>query len=68
MQNDRRADRAKVIAKVEPHFPSRALAFAWFITEPLAGFAGRTAKQLVEEGRVEDVIRYIDSVDAGSHA
>ena len=34
----------------------------------LAGFDGRTAMQLVQEDRADDVLRYIDAIDAGMHA
>lgn len=38
----------------------------WFRTEPLPMFGRRTAEQLVSAGRVDDVIRLIDSFHAGA--
>ncbi|MGV3491935.1 MAG: antitoxin Xre/MbcA/ParS toxin-binding domain-containing protein [Devosia sp.] len=58
----------EVINKVEPRFGSALIAYAWYRSEPLAGFAGQTAMQLVRAGRAEDVLDYIDAVDAGVHA
>jgi hypothetical protein len=58
----------EIINKVEPRFGSALMAYAWYRSEPLAGFSGRTAMQLVRDGRAEDVLDYIDAVDAGVHA
>lgn len=58
----------EVLNKVEPRFGSALLAYAWYRSEPLAGFSGRTAMHLVGEGRATDVLEYIDAVDAGVHA
>jgi hypothetical protein len=37
----------EIINKVEPRFGSALMAFAWYRSEPLPGFSGRTALQLV---------------------
>lgn len=58
----------EVINKVEPRFGSALMAYAWYRSEPLPGFSGQTAMQLVREGRAEDVLDYVDAVDAGVHA
>ena len=58
----------EVINKVEPRFGSALMAYAWYRSEPLAGFAGQTAMQLVKAGRGNDVLDYIDAIDAGVHA
>ncbi|MFC4353029.1 antitoxin Xre/MbcA/ParS toxin-binding domain-containing protein [Fodinicurvata halophila] len=58
----------EVINKVEPRFGSLLIAYAWYRSEPLAGFSGQTAMQLVREGRANEVLDYIDAVDAGVHA
>lgn len=58
----------EVINKVEPRFGSALIAYAWYRSEPLSGFAGQTAMQLVRDGRAEDVLDYIDAVDAGVYA
>jgi hypothetical protein len=58
----------EVINKVEPRFGSTLIAYAWYRSEPLPGFSGQTAMQLVRSGRVEEVLEYVDAVDAGVHA
>ncbi len=58
----------EVINKVEPRFGSALIAYAWYRSEPLTGFSGQTAMQLVRDGRADDVLDYVDAVDAGVHA
>jgi uncharacterized protein (DUF2384 family) len=58
----------EIINKVEPRFGSSLIAYAWYRSEPLAGFSGQTAMQLVKDGRADDVLDYIDAVDAGIYA
>ena len=56
----------EILNKVEPRSP--LMAYAWYRSEPLPGFSGQTAMQLVRAGRSEDVLDYVDAVDAGVHA
>jgi uncharacterized protein (DUF2384 family) len=58
----------EIINKVEPRFGSDLIAYAWYRSEPLPGFSGQTAMQLVRAGRAADVLDYIDAVDAGVFA
>jgi hypothetical protein len=58
----------EIINKVEQRFGSPLMAYAWYRSEPLSGFSGQTAMQLVRSGRANDVLDYIDAVDAGVHA
>ncbi|MDQ0348790.1 MULTISPECIES: antitoxin Xre/MbcA/ParS toxin-binding domain-containing protein [Ancylobacter] len=58
----------EIINKVEPRVGSALMAYAWYRSEPLSGFSGQTAMQLVRMGRADDVLDYIDAVDAGIHA
>jgi hypothetical protein len=58
----------EVINKVEPRFGSTLMAYAWYRSEPLPGFSGQTAMQLVRSGRTDDVLDYVDAVDAGIYA
>jgi len=57
----------EILNRVEPRFGSALIAYAWYRSEPLAGFGGLTAMQLVREGRAADVMDYIDAVDTGVH-
>lgn len=58
----------EIINKVEPRFGSALMAYAWYRSEPLVGFSGQTAMQLVLAGRADEVLAYIDAIDAGIHA
>lgn len=58
----------EVVNKAEPRFGSALMAYAWYRSEPLPGFSGQTAMQLVRAGRADDVLDYIDAVDAGVFA
>lgn len=58
----------EVINKVEPRFGSSLIAYAWYRSEPLPGFDGQTAMQLVRAGQAEAVLDFIDAVDAGIFA
>lgn len=58
----------EILNKAEPRFGSALIAYAWYRSEPLAGFDGLTAMQLVQGGRAAEVLEYIDAVDAGVHA
>jgi len=41
-------------------------AIFWYRNEPLPPFGYKTAELLVSEGRTEDVLRYVDSLQAGA--
>ncbi|CAG9252227.1 conserved hypothetical protein [Paraburkholderia unamae] len=41
-------------------------ALLWYRNEPLPVFGYKTAEQLVSEGRTEDVLRYVASLEAGA--
>lgn len=58
----------EIVNKVEPRFGSALMAYAWYRSEPLPGFSGQTAMLLVRSGRADEVLDYIDAVDAGIHA
>ncbi len=58
----------EILNRVEPRFGSALIAYAWYRSEPLAGFCGLTPMQLVQAGKAAAVMDYIDAVDAGLHA
>ena len=41
-------------------------ALFWYRNEPLQPFGYKTAEQLVSDGHTEDLLRYIESLDAGA--
>jgi len=57
-----------VLKVIEPRFGSAQLAYGRYRSEPLAGFGGRTAMQLVAANRAPEVLKYFDAVHAGSYA
>jgi hypothetical protein len=58
----------EILNRLEPRFGSALIAYAWYRSEPLPGFEGRTAMQLVRDGRAEALMDYLDAIDAGVHA
>jgi hypothetical protein len=58
----------EIVNKVEPRFGSALMAYAWYRSEPLPGFSGQTAMQLVRGGRADEVLDFVDAVDAGVYA
>lgn len=58
----------EIVNRLEPRFGSPLIAYAWYRSEPLPGFGGMTAMQLVREGHADEVMDYLDAVDAGIHA
>ena len=53
-----------VLAEAEALFGDRATAMAW-LEQPLSTFHGRTPRQLIAEGRADDVRRYLASIESG---
>ena len=45
-----------VIDRVAPRLGSALMAYAWYRSQPLPGFSGQTAMQLVRGGRADDVL------------
>lgn len=58
----------EILNRIEKGIGSPILAYAWFRSEPIPGFAGRTADKLVREGKADYVRAYIDQVNAGVYA
>lgn len=58
----------EILNRVEPRFGSALIAYAWYRSEPLPGFGGLTAMQLVRDGHAAEVMDYLDAVEAGIHA
>ena len=57
-----------ILVLVALRFGSSEWALAWFEREPVPGFGGATAKQLVEAGRGAEVREFIAAVGAGVHS
>ncbi|UOA20496.1 hypothetical protein DSM14862_03773 (plasmid) [Sulfitobacter indolifex] len=60
-----RMDKDDVIEMIVARFATPAAAYVWYYSESLSGCGGRTAMQLVQEGKAQQVLDYLDAVDAG---
>ena len=59
----------EILNRVETHSGySGLMAYAWFRSETLPGFAGKTPGQLVREGKARYVHAYLDDLMAGGYA
>lgn len=59
---------AAIMIRVALRFGSEELAREWLCSEQLSGFGGQTAMDLLRANRGDDVLAYLDSIDAGIHA
>lgn len=57
-----------ILRRMRPRFGSWRAAIAWFVWAPLPGFGGASARNLIKQGRAEDVLEYFEAVDAGISA
>lgn len=58
----------EILNRVEPWLGSPLAAYAWYRSQPLPGFTGRTAEMLVREGHAAAVRDYLDEVALGGFA
>jgi uncharacterized protein (DUF2384 family) len=59
-------DRERVLAQATKLVGNADRAAYWFQMRPIADLGGKTAQELVIEGRVDVVIQYIESLEAGA--
>lgn len=55
----------RTLVAAEEVFGDQNTAVAWMRNEPLSPFAHRTALDLINEGRTDDVVDYLGSISAG---
>lgn len=58
----------EIVNLVTPRFGSAAMAYAWYRSEPLAGYGNLTAMDLVREGHGDWVRDYLAEMDQGGFA
>lgn len=58
----------EILTRVRATLGSNLAAYAWYRAEPLPGFGGQTASQLVREGRAREVHAFLDAAAAGVFA
>lgn len=54
----------RIVALAESISGDRVKAIEW-LSQPLATFGGKTALELIAEGRTNDVIGYLESFESG---
>lgn len=59
---------ARILAMATKMASPTERAAPWFKHQPLHGWAGRTARDLVADGRAQDVLDYLEAAHAGVHA
>jgi hypothetical protein len=58
----------EILNSLSPRFGSDLVAFAWYRSTPLPGFAGMTCTRLVGLGQADAVMDYLYAVDAAGFA
>jgi uncharacterized protein (DUF2384 family) len=59
---------ARIIARVAAMNDDEGAAIIWFKYQPIVGFGGKTAQELVEQGHADAVMWHIESVENGGVA
>ncbi|GAB2730930.1 MULTISPECIES: hypothetical protein [Halomonas] len=67
-RRDKREQARQILDKIEPWAGSRRAAKAWYQSHPIAALGNWTAAALVAHGRGEDVLRFLDHIEAGGFA
>ena len=57
-----------LLERVMPWSGDFQTAYDWYCSRPIAGFGGKTAQDLVQEGRASAVEAYLDRIAAGGYA
>lgn len=65
---NRLSEVSEILHRITPWAGSIGQAFAWYRSEPLPEFGGRTAESLVKSGRAATVRDYLDHVALGGFA
>jgi len=58
-------DMAEIVSRIADWAGGRERALAWYRTEPLPAFGGRTAEAMVKEGKAAAVRQYLDHIASG---
>ena len=64
--HDASADATRVLLAATDLSGEANIAASWFRREPLIAFSGKTAEELVRDGRTEDVLAYLQSLEAAA--
>ena len=58
----------ELLERVTPWTGGPRAAYAWYCSQPIAGFGGMTAQDLVKADRASAVESYMDRITAGGYA
>jgi hypothetical protein len=58
----------RILTQAEEMAGSEQWAAIWFKHQPIPGWAGKTASDLVHEGKAEQVLAYLEAVRSGVYA
>jgi len=58
----------RILMLAEEMAGSEQRAAIWFKHQPLPGWAGKTASDLVDEGKADQVLAYLEAVRSGVYA
>ena len=67
-RRDKREQARLILDKIESWAGSRRAAKAWYQSHPIAALGNWTAAALVAHGRGDDVLRFLEHVEAGGFA
>ena len=65
-RDDASRDTARVILAATELSGEANIASSWFSNKSLSAFGSQTAQQLVRDGRTDDVLAYLQSLEAGA--
>lgn len=58
----------EIIDRVTPWAGSPLQAYAWYRSEPIPAFGEMTAEQIIKQGYVDSLRKYLDGIAAGGYA
>ena len=58
----------EIIGRLVPWAGSRESACDWYLNYPIAALGGLTPEELVNEGRVQDLVSYLNHIEDGGYA
>ena len=61
-------DERKILDRIAPRFATREEAYDWYASIPVPGFGCMTARELVAQGRAQEVAGFLAACDAGVYA
>lgn len=65
MLDDALSDREGILRAATALSGDPAVALEWYCSDQIAIFDAKTPEQLVNEGRCDDLLRYLQSLEAG---